>query len=149
MKSTTHDLHRERFLLATLSIAVVGKKRGASVFYDLDPKHFRTVEVDTAAATVAPDVVNRNLTSSDSDSISSILVDECVLIYELTRMRVSTMATTWCFPPSFSSPFPGPSLSPLPNTLPLQRDDQHYDQAISGKRRGSRRVRHRGAEGGS
>ncbi len=82
-------------------------KRGASVVYDLDPKHFRTGEVDNAAATTAPDVVNRNLTSSDADSIGSILVDECVLTCDLTRLRVSKIATAWSpFPPSFSSPFP-------------------------------------------
>jgi len=142
----------ERYLLASLATSAVGKKRGASVVYDLDPKHFRTGE-DTPV-TPAPDVVNRNLTSADSDSIGSVLVDECVLTRDLAHMCFEDSHGVEPLPPQLlntASLFP---LLPLLTTAatehaPLQRDDQRYDQAISDRRRSSHRVRHTSPERGS
>ena len=125
MKAATRDPPPARFLLMTISTSTVGKKRGASVVYDLDPKHFRTEEVD-AAATNAPDLVNRNLTSTDSEAIGSVLVDEYVPTRDLTRMRVSKIATT-SFPPSFvplsTSLPPRFPVSPFPHFLTTAATD--------------------------
>ncbi len=110
----------ERYLLASLATSAVGKKRGASVVYDLDPKHFRTGE-DTPV-TPAPDVVNRNLTSADSDSIGSVLVDECVLTRDLAHMCFEDSHGVEPLPPQLlillSSPFSPYSQPPPPNMPP-------------------------------